>query len=96
MFQVKNNIIPSALQEKFLSIQHNYPTHFSQNNYKEPKLNLRTMKLAMSSRGSLLWKKLTTKETKALTYKLFKNIIKDLLLKYGKRNRLFLKTSNQS
>ena len=96
MFQVKNNVIPSALQEKFPSIQHNYPTHFSQNNYKEPKLNLRTMKLAMSSRGSLLWKKLTTKETKALTYKLFKNIIKDLLLKYGKRNRLFLKTLNRS
>ena len=56
------------------------------------------MKFAMSSSGHLTnWNKLTTKETKALTYgKLFKKIIKDLLLKYGKLNWLLLRTLNQS
>ena len=98
MFQVKNNTMPSALLEKFPLTQDNYPTNFSKNNFKEPKLNLSITKFAISSWGPRLWNKLTTKETKALIYgKLFKNIRKGLLftLKYGKRNWSFQKTSNQ-
>ena len=49
------------------------------NNFKEPKLNLRITKFAISSRGPRLWNKLTIEETKACTYdKRFKNITKDL------------------
>ena len=80
--RIKSNTIPSALQEKFPLLQRNYPTNFSKNNYKDPKLNLRTTKFAISSRGPRLWSKLATKETKSLTYdKLLKNITRDLLLR---------------
>ena len=41
MLRVKNNIISSALQEKFPLTQYNYSTEFSKNNYKKPQLNLR-------------------------------------------------------
>ena len=49
MFQVKNNTMPSALLEKFPLTQDNYPTNFSKNNFKEPKLNLSITKFAISS-----------------------------------------------
>ena len=45
--RVKNDTIPSDLQEKFPLRQNNYPTDFSKNNYKEPKLNLRMTQFAM-------------------------------------------------
>ena len=81
MLRVKNNTIPSDLQEKFPLIQHNYPINLSKSNFQKPKLNLMITKFAISSRGSHHWNKLTTKETKILTYdQLFKNITKDLLL----------------
>ena len=82
MFWVKNNTISLPLQEKFSLIQHNnYPTNFSKNNQKEPKLNLMITKFAISPRGPRLQKKLTTKEPKGLIYdRLVKNIIKNLLL----------------
>ena len=54
-FRVKNNTIPSALDEKFQLIQHNYRTNFSKNNYKESKLNLMITKFAISPRGPRLW-----------------------------------------
>ena len=54
------------------------------------------MKFTVSSQGPRLWNRPTTKETKALTYDNFlKNINKRFILKYGKRNCLFLKTSKQ-
>ena len=73
MFQVKNNTITSALKKRFQLMQHNYPTSFSKNNFKQPKLNLKITKFTISSTGPRLWKKVTTKETKALIHdKLFK------------------------
>ena len=73
MFQVKNNTITSALKKRFQLMQHNYPTNFSKNNFKQPKLNLKITKFTISSTGPPLWKKVTTKETKPLRHdKLFK------------------------
>lgn len=81
MFRVKNNSIPLALQEKFPFIQYNYPTNFSKNNFKEPKLNLRKAKFIYHHQELVSGTNLTTEETKAGTYdKLFTNITKDLLL----------------
>ena len=45
--RVKNNTIPSTLQVKFPLRQYNYPTGFSKNKFKEPKLNLRITQSAM-------------------------------------------------
>ena len=60
MLRAKSNTIPSALQEKFSLIQHNYPKNFNKNNFKEPKLNMRITKFAISSQGPRLWNKLIT------------------------------------
>ena len=82
MFKVKNKTIPCVFQEKFMEVNHQYPTRFSQNNYYQGNIKLSQTKFAISSRGPRLWNNILTHAQKQCTSKCsFKKSIKETLLK---------------
>ena len=67
MFRVKQNTIPEAFSTKFEIVQHNYATWQIENNFKEPKITLKTTKFAIFLRGPHLWNKHTDRFVKPIT-----------------------------
>ena len=82
MFTVKNNSIPEAFRKKFQTVQHNYATRHSENNFEEPKISFKATNFAISSRGPRLWNKQTNKFVKTITSALlFRAKLKEYLAK---------------
>ena len=59
IFSVKNNTIPYVFHERFTSINHQYPTRLSQNNFSQCKIKLSQTKFAISL-GPRLWNNILT------------------------------------
>ena len=59
IFSVKNNTIPYVFHERFTSINHQYPTRLSQNNFSQRKIRLSQTKFAISL-GPRLWNNILT------------------------------------
>ena len=65
----------------FNKTEHKYPTRYSRNNYKKPKLKTRSTSFAINYRGPYLWNKcLHDNEKVILSMPLFSGIIKRKLL----------------
>ena len=54
MYKSKHNLNPRVLDNKFTEIHHRYPTRFSRNNFKQPKIITKTTSFAISC-GPKIW-----------------------------------------
>ena len=83
MFKVKNTITPRAFNQAFSSIDHLYPTRFSDNSFKICDFNLKLTRFAIGFRGPTIWNKFLTQRGKCYTsIDKFKNKIKTTFLNF--------------
>ena len=87
---MKGNTAPCFFENQWATIQHQYSTKFSKNNFVENHLVYCQTKLSVSSRGPRLWNKLLDQQKKALDHETcFKKLIKLSLLSFEKQKRFF-------
>ena len=81
MHEHKLNKNPKIFANSFNMIEHKYPTKYSRNNYKQPKLKTKNTSFAINYWGLYLWNKcLDDNEKVILSMLLFSSIIKRKLL----------------
>ena len=81
MFKMKNKAFPSFLGEKFISINHRYPTRYSENNFQVPIPKLKITDHAIIS----LW------GPRIYLDRTYRHPIKDFLLKSQAKKLLIFK-----
>ena len=90
MYDVKRNATPEIMTNKFSKIDHDYPTQYSLENYKLPKIKVNLTKFSIRYRGPYVWNNIIPLELKNSETKLnFKNHLKKLLLKEKNPIRFF-------
>ena len=90
MFRIHNETIPKSFQTTFQYIEHRYETTQSKDNFIIPKRNAEITRFAISSHGPRIWNSLTNNPTKTIDfYPLFKNTIKENLLKLKTETNYF-------
>ena len=81
MHKINSEAAPPAFRNRFQKVSHNYPTHFSNLNYKLPKLILNKCRFRISMRGPKIWNSfLSDFEKEIKSYSLFKLKVKAKLL----------------
>ena len=55
MYKSKHNLNLRVFDNTFTEIHHRYPTRFSRNNFKQPKIIPKATSFAISSRGPKIW-----------------------------------------
>ena len=81
MHKYKLNKNPKMFVNSFNKIEHKYPTRYSRNNYKQPKLKTRNTSFAINYWGPYLWNKCLDDNEKVIpSMPLFPSIIKRKLL----------------
>ena len=86
----KLNKNPKIVANSFNKIEYKYPTRYSRNNYKQPKLKTKNTSFAINYRGPYLWNKcLDDNEKVILSMSLFSSIIIRKLLDAENETRFF-------
>ena len=81
MHKHKLNEKPKIFANSFNKTEHKYPTRYSRNNYKPPKLKTRNTSFAINYWGPYLWNKCLDDNDKVLlSMPLFSSIMKRKLL----------------
>ena len=84
MFTVKNSITPRVFSHVFSSIDHLYPTRFSDSNFKIRDFNLKLTRFAIAFRGATIWNKFLMESEKCYTsIDVFKNMTKEKILNFS-------------
>ena len=80
MYQVKNGSIPKIFSNDFSSVEHFYPTRFSQKNFQLPR-SLKTSRFSIISRGPKIWNEfLSSNEKDSSSLYSFKYSLKKKIL----------------
>ena len=90
MHKHKLNTNPRIFENLFSQIEHRYPIRHSKNDYKQPKLKMKTTSFAITYRGPYLWNKyLDDSEKNIFSTALFSSTVKRKLLNAENERDLF-------
>ena len=81
MLKTKLDLNPKVFLEQFSEIQHKYNTRYSKDNFKIPRIKLKSSTYAIKHRGPFLWNTFLKSEAKSLTsLNRFKETVKNILI----------------